>query len=484
MTDKATSTFEQSLRGRLVRPSDADYDNARALYNGMIDKRPALIARCANVADVIAAVNYARTSGTLLAIRGGGHNGPGLGSCNDGLVIDLSMLKGVRVNLADRTVRVEPGCTSGDVDHATHAFGLAVPFGIVSSTGVAGLTLGGGTGYLTRKHGLTIDNLLEADVVLADGSFVTANATSHPDLFWALRGGGGNFGVVTSFVFQAHPVKEVFAGPIFWDAKDAPAILSAYRDFIRTAPEDAGFFVGLKTVPPTDPFPQPHWGKRACAIIGAFNGTPAEGARALDPLLSKLPQPLFNWMGPMPFPAIQALFDPFFPKGLQWYWKGDYVSTLSDEAIATHIEQARNAPTDFCLMHLYPINGAVHRVAKDATPWSARDAMFNMVIAGIDPDPAKAEALKAWGRGYWNAVHKFNQSGAYVNFMMDDEVEGRVEAAYGDNYRRLAEVKAKYDPDNLFRVNQHIKPAAVAASSGAGKSGSSADRPEGAPTSN
>jgi len=464
MSDHATSTLKQGFRGRLIRPADADYDTARALYNGMIDKRPALIARCANVADVIACVNHARTEGLLLAIRGGGHNGPGLGSCDGGLVIDLSGMKSVRVNPADRTVRVEPGCTSGDVDHATHAFSLAVPFGIVASTGVAGLTLGGGTGYLTRKHGLTIDNLLEADVVLADGSLVTASATSHPDLFWALRGGGGNFGVVTSFVFQAHPVNDVFAGPIFWDAKDATAVMSAYRDFIRTAPEDLGIFAGLKTVPPTDPFPQPHWGKRACAIIGAFNGTPAEGARAMEPLLSKLPAPLFNWMGPMPFPAMQALFDPFFPKGLQWYWKGAYVSALPDEAIATHIEQARNAPTDFCLMHLYPINGAVHRVAKDATPWSARDAMFNMVIAGISPDPAHAEALKAWGRGYWKAVSPYNQGGGYVNFMMEDEAEGRLEATYGDNYRRLTEVKAKYDPANLFRVNQNIKPAAGAPS--------------------
>ena len=473
MNDAATTAFQRSLRGQLIRPSDADYDTARALYNGMIDKRPALIARCANVADVIASVNFARTEGLLLAIRGGGHSGPGLGSCNDGLVIDLSMLKGVRVNPADRTVRVETGCTSGDVDHATHAFGLAVPFGIVSTTGVAGLTLGGGTGYLTRKHGLTIDNLLEADVVLADGTFVTTNATSHPDLFWALRGGGGNFGVVTSFVFQAHPVSEVYAGPIFWDADDAPAVMRAYRDFLPTAPEELGIFVGLKTVPPTDPFPQPHWGKRACAIIGAFNGSAAHGARAMEPLLAALPAPLFNWMGPMPFPAMQALFDPFFPKGLQWYWKGDFVGSLPDAAIETHIAQARNAPSDFSLMHLYPIDGAVQRVAKDATAWHARDASWSMVIAAIDPDPKKADALKTWGRGYWKAVHPFNQGGAYVNFMMDDEQEGRLEATYGDNYKRLAAIKATYDPNNLFRVNQNITPVPAAASSRSPRTGTS-----------
>jgi len=277
-----------------------------------------------------------------------------------------------------------------------------------------------------------------------------------------LRGGGGNFGVVTSFLFQAHPVSEVYAGPIFWDAGDALAVMRAFRDFIGTAPEELGIFVGLKTVPAMDPFPQPHWGKRACAIIGAFNGTAAQGARAMEPLLAQLPPPLFNWMGPMPFPAINSLFDPFFPKGLQWYWKGDYVTSLPDEAIRIHIAQSGSPASDFCLMHLYPINGAVHRVAKDATAWQARDASFNMVIAAIDPDPQNAEKLKAWGRAYWKAVHPFNQGGAYVNFMMDDEVEGRLEATYGENYARLAAIKAKYDPKNLFRVNQNIKPVAAA----------------------
>jgi FAD/FMN-containing dehydrogenase len=446
------------FRGRVIGPADADYDEARALYNGMIDKRPRLIARCTNVADVIAAVSAAREQKLLLAVRGGGHNGPGLGSCDDGLVIDLSMMKGVRVDPQARTVRVEPGCTSADVDHATHAFGLAVPFGIVGSTGVAGLTLGGGTGYLTRKYGLTVDNLLEADVVLADGRFVTANRESNPDLFWALRGGGGNFGVVTSFLFQAHPVNMVFAGPVFWDAKDAKKVLSAYRDFIGTAPEELGLFAGLKSVPPVDPFPKEHWSKRACALIGSYNGPTAEAQKVLTPLLGALPAPLFNWMGEMPFPAMQALFDPFFPKGLQWYWKGDFVKTLPDEAIDTHIAQAAEAPSDFCLMHLYPIDGAVRRVSKDATAWAARDATWSMVIAGIDPDPKKADELKRWGRAYWKAVHPFDMEGAYVNFMMDDEADNRVQASYGENYQRLAKIKAKYDPQNLFRVNQNIKP--------------------------
>ena len=461
MTDQTIASFQQRLRGRLIQPGDTDYDAARALYNGMIDKRPRLIARAIDVADVIAAVNFARDEGLLLAIRGGGHNGPGLGSCDDGLVIDLSSLKSVRVDPQTRTVRVDPGCTSGDVDHATHAFGLAVPFGIVSTTGVAGLTLGGGTGYLTRQHGLTIDNLIEADVVLADGSFVTASEDSHPDLFWALRGGGGNFGVVTSFVFRAHPVSTVFAGPIFWDAKHAAVVMRTYRDFLATAPTELGIFVGLKTVPRMDPFPKEAWGKRACAIIGAYSGAPSDGPGVMQPLLAQLPQPFFNWMSEMPLPAMNALFDPFFPKGLQWYWKGDFVKTLPDEAIETHIAQAANAPSDLSLMHLYPIDGAVQRVAKDATAWDTRDARWSMVVAAIDPDPAKAVALTTWGRNYWKAVHPFNLGGAYVNFMMDDEVQGRVQASYGDNYERLSIVKAKYDPANLFRVNQNIPPAAA-----------------------
>jgi FAD/FMN-containing dehydrogenase len=459
MTNDVVSRFEQSLRGRLIRAGDADYDAARALYNGMIDKRPRLIVRCVDVADVITAVNFGRDQGLLVAIRGGGHNGPGLGSCDDGLVIDVSMMRSVRVDLASRSVRVDPGCTSGDVDHATHPFGLAVPFGIVSTTGIAGLTLGGGTGYLTRKYGLTIDNLLEADAVLADGSVVTASPRQHADLFWALRGGGGNFGVVTSFLFQAHPVRQVYAGPIFWDATHAKAVMRAYRDFLPTSPDELGVFVGLKTVPSMDPFPRDHWGKRACAVIGSYDGAAADGEKALAPLLRTVPTPIFNWMSTMPFPTMQGLFDPFFPKGLQWYWKGDFVKALPDEAIETHIAQAARAPSELSLMHLYPIDGAVRRVAKDATAWSARDATWSMVIAGISADPKQADALKAWGRAYWKAIHPFNLEGAYVNFMMDDEAEGRVRATYGDNYQRLASIKATYDPHNLFRVNQNIQPA-------------------------
>lgn len=460
MSDEAIAKFAKNLRGGLIGRNHPDYDDARKVYNGMIDKRPLMIARCADAADVITAVNFGRDNKLLTAIRGGGHNGPGLGTCDDGLVIDLSMMKGVRVDPAARTVRVGPGSTSGDVDHATHAFGLAVPFGIVSTTGVAGLTLGGGIGYLTRKYGLTIDNLLEADVVLADGSFVLASKSQNSDLLWALRGGGGNFGVVTSFLFQAHPVGMVYAGPIFWEAKHARAVMRAYRDFLPGAPEELGSFAGLKTVPSMDPFPRDYWGSRACAVISSYNGPAEEGTRAMAPLLNAVPPPIFNWMSTMPFPAMQALFDPFFPKGLQWYWKGDFVQSLSDEAIEIHIQQAANAPSELSLMHLYPIDGAVHRINKNESAWNARDATWSMVIAGIDSNPQKAGPLMRWGRSYWEAVHKFNPGGSYINFMMEDEGEARVKASYGDNYQRLATLKKKYDPANLFRVNQNIRPAA------------------------
>ena len=460
MQTETLERFGTALRGQIIGRDDPGYDAARKLYNGMIDKRPLLIARCADVADVMEAVRFARDNGLLLAIRGGGHNGPGLGSCDDGLMIDLSMMKEVRVDPAARTVRVGPGCTQGDMDHATHAFGLAVPAGIVSTTGIAGLALGGGTGYLTRKYGLTIDNLLEADVVLADGRFVTASETQNEDLFWALRGGGGNFGVVTSFLFRAHPVSTVYAGPIFWDQGQAREIMRWYRDALPKMPPELCAFLGLKTVPSSAPFPQEIWGRRICALICCYAGPAEEARQAMQPIRTDLPKPIFEFLGEMPFPALQGLFDPLLPSGLQWYWKGDFVRELTDEAIEEHLRQAAGTPSELSLMHLYPIDGAVRQVGKAATPWGARDATWSMVIAGIDADPTKAAALKAWGRTYWQAVHPHNPGGGYVNFMSDDEGTGRLQASYGDNYERLVAVKRRYDPGNFFRVNQNINPAA------------------------
>ncbi len=449
--------FRQSLRGKLIQPEDKGYDNVRKLYNAMIDKRPALIAGCVDVADVITSVRFAHKNNLLVAIKGGGHNGPGLGSCNDGLVIDLSLMKGVRIDPEKHTARATPGCSQGDVDHAGHAFGQAVPAGIVSTTGIAGLTLGGGHGYLTRKHGLTIDNLLEADVVLADGSFVKASDKENEDLFWALRGGGGNFGVVTSFLFRTHPVHTVYGGPIFWDQGEARRIMQWYRDFIPQAPEELTVFLGLKTVPSTEPFPKEIWGKRICAFILCYNGSEDGAQAAMKPIRNDLPSPIFDATGIMPFTALQNMFDPLLPPGFQWYWKGDFVKELPDEAIDAHLEHAAQTPSELSLMHLYPIDGSVHRVGKDMTAWSRRDATWSMVIAGIDPDPSKAEALKKWAREYWEAVHPHTMGGAYINFMME-EGEDRIKATYGANYNRLVEVKKKYDPTNLFRVNQNIKP--------------------------
>jgi len=460
LSEATIKKLKETLRGPLIQPKDTSYDEARKLYNGMIDKRPSVIAGCVDAADVIAAVNFGRDNTLPIAIRCGGHNGPGLGSVDDGLVIDLSSMKGVRVDPTVRTARVSAGCTQGDVDHATHAFGLAVPAGIISTTGIAGLTLSGGHGYLSRKYGLTIDNLLEADVVLSDGSMVTASKEKNSDLFWALRGGGGNFGVVTSFLFQLHPVTTVFAGPIAWDQKHARTIMQHYREFLPRAPEDLGSFVGLKKIVSSAPFPQELWGKRICLLMSCYNGPEDAGRMSLAPLLKELPEPWFNWMSAMPYPAVQSMFDGLYPKGMQWYWRGDFVKALPDAAIDAHLEAATKTPSELSLMHLYPIDGAVHRVGKGDTAWNCRDATWSMVIAGIDPSPQKAGAVTEWTKGYWEAVHPFNLGGAYPNFMMDDEGDARLKATYGENYARLAAMKKKYDAANLFRVNQNIRPAA------------------------
>ena len=460
MKDEITTKFSQNLRGTLFQRDDPGYDEARKLYNGMIDKRPLMIARCIDAADVIAAVNFGRANQLAIAVRGGGHNGPGFGSVNDGLVIDLSMMKGVRVDPANRTVRVGGGSQTGDVDHATHAFGLAIPFGVVSTTGVAGLTLSGGHGYLSRQYGLAIDNLIEVDLVLADGTFVTASKTDNSDLFWGLRGGGGNFGVVTSFLFEAHPARFVYGGPIFFELTNAADVMRWYRDFQTVAPEEFYIFLGLQTVPSGDPFPRDHWGKKICVLVVSFNGPVGEGEKAVNAVRAALPKGIIDFAGQIPYPALQGMFDSLYPKGLQWYWKGDFVKTLPDAAIDAHIEHAAKVPSEASCMHLYPIDGAVHRKAKDETAWNCRDATWSMVIAGVDADPGKAPALKRWAKDYWAAVHPFDLAGAYPNFMMDDEGEGRLRATYGDNYPRLAALKAKYDPANLFRVNHNIRPAA------------------------
>jgi FAD/FMN-containing dehydrogenase len=442
-------------------PDDAAYDEARKLYNAMIDKRPGLIARCVDVADVMACVNYARERGLLLAIRGGGHNGPGLGSCDGGLVIDLSRMRGVRVNPAARTAQVDGGCVWGDVDHATHAFGQAVPCGFISSTGVGGLTLGGGIGYLSRSCGLTIDNLLSVEMVLADGSFVMADETHEPDLFWAVRGGGGNFGVVTSFTFRTHPVHTVTAGPIFWPIEDAPEIMRRFEEFITDAPEEINGFFAFLVVPPVPLFPPELHMKTVCGIVWCSRADAARTNELLKPL-DNWPAALLRGLGPMPFPVLQSLFDGLYGPGLQWYWKADFVDSLPEAAIAEHMKHGPNLPSMFSTMHLYPINGAVHRVKPEATAFHYRNTKFSEVIVGVDPDPANSDKITSWARNYWEGTHPYSAPGGYVNFMME-EGAGRIEATYGSNYKRLRQVKARYDPNNLFRVNQNIEPASAAA---------------------
>lgn len=451
-----------AMRGDVIQPGDPAYDEARKVYNAMIDRRPRVIARCADAGDVKTAISFAQDNDLAIAVRGGGHHGAGLSVCDGGLVIDLSPMRGVRVDPARRTALVLAGSQLGDVDHATHAFGLATPSGIISTTGVGGITLGGGLGHLTRKCGLAIDNLIEADVVLADGSFVTANEKEHPDLFWAIRGGGGNFGVVTSFLFRLHPISTVYAGPMLWPLEKATEVLQWYREFLPAAPDDLNGFFAFLVVPPAPPFPEGLHNKPMCGIVWTYTGSLDKADGVFAPIRRQFGAPALDWVGPLPHPALQSMFDALYPPGDQWYWKADFVRELPDAAIARHVEFGANLPTWKSTMHLYPIDGAASQVPRDATAWNYRDAKWNEVIVGVSPDPADKDRITNWARAYWSALHPYSAGGAYVNMMMDatDEGQERVRAAYGANYERLARIKAQYDPTNLFRMNQNIKPIA------------------------
>ena len=447
------------MRGELVRPGDAGYDGARAVYNAMIDRRPAAVACCRDVADVMACVRFGRAHGAEIAVRGGGHNAAGLGVGDDALVIDLSGLRSTTVSPENHTVRADAGCTWGDVDHATGAFGMATPSGFIASTGVAGLTLGGGIGYLTRRFGLTVDNLLSADVVLADGTFVTASGSSHSDLFWALRGGGGNFGVVTSFTFRCHDIGEhgtIIGGPVLYDIGDTAAVMRWYRELLPSLPEELSGWLGLLTIPPAPPFPEPLWGRKACGIIWCYTGTHDRADQVLDPVRT-FGSPLLAGLGAMPFSVLQSAFDPLYPAGLQWYWRADFFHEISDAAIEVHRKFGDLLPTGHSTMHLYPIDGAAARVPADATAFAYRDGGWAGVIVGVDPDPANAARISGWARDYWQQLHPTSAGGAYVNFLMN-EGQDRVKAAYRHNYSRLTQIKDRYDPDNTFHINQNIQP--------------------------
>jgi FAD/FMN-containing dehydrogenase len=444
-----------AVKGRVVEHGDSGYDEARALYNAMIDKRPAAIAYCVDEQDIGAAIGFARERGLRIAVRCGGHNGAGLGSVDDGLVIDLSAMNEVSVEPATRMAHVQGGVLLKDMATATHEHGLTVPVGIIGTTGVGGLTLGGGVGHLTRGLGLTIDNLVAATVVLADGSIVQTDAEQEPDLFWAIRGGGGNFGIVTSFSFRCHPVSTVLAGPVFYDMDDAADVLGWYRDFLPAQPDELSGFFAFLTVPPGPPFPEELHMRKVCGVVWTQPGeeeSPAlREARAFG-------SPLMDGIAPLPLPAWNSAFDGLYPPGDQWYWRGEFVKEIPDAAVDQHASYGAALPTWKSTMHLYASDGAASRVASDATAWAHRDAVWTQVIVGVDPDPANADAIRDWARSYSDALHPHTLGTGYVNFQPGEETAERVRAMYGSNYDRLAKIKAAYDPENLFNVNQNIKP--------------------------
>jgi FAD/FMN-containing dehydrogenase len=417
-----------------------------------------LIVKCADVADVIYCVNYAREQGLAAAVRGGGHSAPGFGTCDGGIVIDLGRLKGIRVDPQRRIAHVEGGCTWGDLDHATHVFGLATPGGIISTTGIGGLTTGGGFGHLSRRFGLSCDNLISADVVTADGHLRVASASENSDLFWAIRGGGGNFGIVTSFEFRLHPVEQLYAGPILYPVDQAGAVLRLFRDFMRTAPREFSAFFAFLVVPPAPPFPEPLHGKTVCALMCACTGDLAKAEEIAKPLREFGP-PLLCLPHPMPLPFLQSLFDGLLPHGLHHYWKADFVTELTDEAVAAHVKFGPAIPTVQSALHIYPMDGAVHDAGPNDTAFAHRDVKFVHIIAAVTPNRADLPTHREWVRDYWDALHPYSAGGSYVNFLMEEGDE-RIAQSYSGNHERLAAIKAKYDPQNVFRVNQNIRPAA------------------------
>ena len=444
------------VTGQLVRPGDADYEDARRVQNGMIDARPAAVARCRTTDDVRAVVRFAADTGTPLAIRGGAHSVPGFGTADDAVVADLSPMQAVEVDDRQRTASAAGGTTWGRFNDVTAAHELATTGGIISTTGIGGLTLGGGIGYLSRAHGLSCDNLLSAEVVTADGAVRTASEQENPDLFWALRGGGGNFGVVTRFTYRLHPTTTVLGGPMFFELADAPAVLAHYRELIRTAPREYGGFPAFQIAPPLPFVPEGRVGSPFLLVVHCWTGPEAEGERIVQGFRD-VAQPVAEHVGVMPYAALNSAFDGLYPKGLQHYWKTAFVKDLTDEAIAVHLEHGPQAPAVNSTMHIYPINGAVQDVPSDATAFGHRDASFAAVIVGAWPDPATNDAGIRWVRDYFAAIAPHSEPGGYVNFASSDD-QSKVPDNYGANYARLQEVKRRYDPDNLFRLNQNIRP--------------------------
>jgi hypothetical protein len=450
--------LREQVRGPVIEPGDTGYDEHRRVHNGMHDRRPALVVRATSTADAVATVNYAREAGLDLAVRGGGHSAPGFGTCDDGVVLDLSLINNVFVDRVKKTARAGGGATWGDFNHATHAFDLATTGGIVSTTGVGGLTLGGGVGYLARGCGLSCDNLVSAEVVTADGRILTASEHENEDLLWALRGGSGNFGVVTSLELALHDVGTIYGGPMLYEVEDAPAVMRAYDEYIQEAPEQLGAFFGWQMAPPLPFIPEDRHGDRFCVMVTCWSGRPEQGEQAIKPFRD-VAQVKAEHVGPMPYPALNSAFDGLFPKGIRSYWKADLVRDLPDEAIAVHAEHGARTPTVASTMHIYPINGAAARVGPEETAFGQRDARYIMNIAALWPDAADDEARIRWVSDYYAAAHPYSGTErGYVNFMDGDDAS-RVPQNYGRNYDRLRQVKATYDPDNLFHLNQNITPA-------------------------
>jgi FAD/FMN-containing dehydrogenase len=453
------ASFTAGIRGVALRPGDSGYDEARKIWNGMIDRRPALIVRCTGTADVVACINFARQEGLPLAIRGGGHNVAGSAVCDDGLVVDLSTMKGIEVDAEARTVRAQPGLLWGEFDRETQAFGLATTGGIVTHTGIAGLTLGGGIGWLMRRHGLTCDNLAAAGVVTADGRFLRVSERENADLLWGLRGGGGNFGVVTAFQYRLHPLgPQVLAGVILHPAERAPEVLRFYREYVAAAPEDLTTIVNLRRAPPA-PYLPPHLHGRAVVIIAVcYAGSVEDGERILAPL-RRFGEPLVDLIKATPYMAHQGMFDASVPHGLRYYWKSGYLGPLSDAIIETLVAHAWQAPSPTSYTILFHLGGAIRRVDGAATAFEDRSAEHALNINAVWADAPATEQLIAWARSFWEAVYPLSTGGVYVNFL-GEEGEDRVRAAYGsDKYLRLAALKRTYDPTNLFRLNQNIPPA-------------------------
>ena len=448
--------LKNRVKGEVILPQNKNYDEARSIYNAMIDKRPSIILKCKDRHDVIAAINFGRENGLEVSIRSGGHNGAGLALVENGLVLDLSEMNAIEIDSNNKTAKIQPGRTLAAVDQATHEYGLALPSGIIGTTGVAGLTLGGGIGYLSRKGGLTVDHLLEVEVVLASGELVTANSVENPDLFWALRGGGGNFGVVTSFTFSLIPIKNVYGGPMFWPLEKAKEAMKFYDRITKNAANDLYGFFAFLTVPPAEPFPEHLHMKKVCGIVWCYTG-PMEKVEEVFRPIREFGPPILDFVGELPMPALNGMFDGLYPPGMQWYWKGHYFDELTDDCIQAHIAHGSKVPTMHSTMHLYPIDGKVHDTSQDATAWANRGARWAQVIVGVSPEPAEADKITKWCREYYEAMKPFAMGGGYVNFMMEEGQE-RIKASYKGNYERLTRIKKKYDPENFFHINQNIVP--------------------------